>query len=366
MKSGRRVAIVPRRGRRCRLASGAPLDPTSSHFARNAAGCYTLATMHGAHTTSPHDAKPPRPRNQPLPEAAREQPRGLVSVGAGGAGHGRRNSTGRSSSRIGYSACHWCHVMEHESFEDEATAQVMNEHFVCIKVDREERPDLDTIYMNALQVLTREGGGWPLSVFLTPDLTPFYAGTYYPPDDRYAPHRPSFRQLLLAIDDAWTNRRDQISRGRQERRRTTSQNASELAASDSRAVTRLARRMRWRPCGAVSTRRTAASAAPRSSRTRWNSSSCCASHARFNDADRAAHGPASRSTRWPAAACTISSAAASHRYSIDAKWLVPHFEKMLYDNALLTDGLCRSLAGRPRDPFYEQIARETLDYVLRR
>ncbi|HEY1190366.1 MAG TPA: thioredoxin domain-containing protein, partial [Gemmata sp.] len=85
---------------------------------------------------------------------------------------------------IGYSACHWCHVMEHESFEDEATAALMNEHFVCIKVDREERPDLDTIYMTALQVLTREGGGWPLSVFLGPDLRPFFAGTYYPPDDR--------------------------------------------------------------------------------------------------------------------------------------------------------------------------------------
>src|SRR3954468_8514700 len=111
---------------------------------------------------------------------------------------------------IGYSACHWCHVMEHESFEDEATAKEMNENFVCIKVDREERPDLDTIYMNALQVLTREGGGWPLSVFLTPELTPFYAGTYYPPDDRYAPHRPSFKKLLLAIHDAWVNRRDHV------------------------------------------------------------------------------------------------------------------------------------------------------------
>src|SRR3982751_4386728 len=111
---------------------------------------------------------------------------------------------------IGYSACHWCHVMEHESFEDEATAKLMNEHFVCIKVDREERPDLDTIYMNALQVLTREGGGWPLSVFLTPDLTPFYAGTYFPPDDRYAPHRPSFPKLLHAIADAWRTKRDQL------------------------------------------------------------------------------------------------------------------------------------------------------------
>src|SRR5438034_6155337 len=113
---------------------------------------------------------------------------------------------------IGYSACHWCHVMEHESFEDEATARLMNEHFVCIKVDREERPDLDTIYMNALQVLTREGGGWPLSVFLTPDLTPFYAGTYYPPDDRYAAHgRPSFRRLLASIIEAWQTQRDHIN-----------------------------------------------------------------------------------------------------------------------------------------------------------
>src|SRR5437899_1511320 len=113
---------------------------------------------------------------------------------------------------IGYSACHWCHVMEHESFEDEATAKLLNENFVCIKVDREERPDLDTIYMNALQVLTREGGGWPLSVFLTPDLMPFYAGTYYPPDERYAAHgRPSFKRLLLSIADAWKNRRDHVT-----------------------------------------------------------------------------------------------------------------------------------------------------------
>ncbi|HEX4610760.1 MAG TPA: thioredoxin domain-containing protein, partial [Urbifossiella sp.] len=113
---------------------------------------------------------------------------------------------------IGYSACHWCHVMEHESFEDEATAAVLNEHFVCIKVDREERPDLDAIYMSALQVLSRDGGGWPLSVFLAPDLTPFFAGTYYPPDDRYAHHgKPGFRKLLAGILDAWQTRRDRIT-----------------------------------------------------------------------------------------------------------------------------------------------------------
>src|SRR5262249_12559051 len=102
---------------------------------------------------------------------------------------------------VGYSACHWCHVMAHESFADPATAAVMNDHFVNVKVDREERPDLDAIYMTALHAMNREGGGWPLSVWLTPDLKPFYAGTYFPPDDRYAPHRPSFKQLLLAIAD---------------------------------------------------------------------------------------------------------------------------------------------------------------------
>src|SRR5271167_3530098 len=106
---------------------------------------------------------------------------------------------------IGYSACHWCHVMERESFENEEIARLMNEHFVCIKVDREERPDLDQIYMTAVQILTGQGG-WPMSVFLTPDLHPFYGGTYFPPDDRYG--RPGFKRLLLALVDAWKNRQD--------------------------------------------------------------------------------------------------------------------------------------------------------------
>src|SRR5262249_45391727 len=110
---------------------------------------------------------------------------------------------------IGYSACHWCHVMERESFEDEATAGILNRHFVPIKVDREERPDLDTIYMSALQAMTQEGGGWPLSVWLTPDLHPFYAGTYFPPTNRYG--RPGFRTLLEAIAKAWQTRRDDIT-----------------------------------------------------------------------------------------------------------------------------------------------------------
>src|SRR5215468_1451970 len=109
---------------------------------------------------------------------------------------------------IGYSACHWCHVMEHESFEDPEVARILNDHFVSIKVDREERPDLDQIYMTAVQLLTGQGG-WPMSMFLTPDLKPFYGGTYFPPDDRYG--RPSFKRLLMALVDAWQNRRDEVT-----------------------------------------------------------------------------------------------------------------------------------------------------------
>src|SRR5262249_25797528 len=108
---------------------------------------------------------------------------------------------------IGYSACHWCHVMEHESFEDPEVARLLNEHFVSIKVDREERPDLDQVYMTAVQLLTGQGG-WPMSMFLTPSLQPFYGGTYFPPDDRYG--RPSFKRLLQAIIQAWQTQRQEI------------------------------------------------------------------------------------------------------------------------------------------------------------
>src|SRR6516164_829978 len=109
---------------------------------------------------------------------------------------------------IGYSACHWCHVMEHESFEDPEVGRILGEHFISIKVDREERPDLDQIYMTAVQLLTQRGG-WPMSMFLTPDLEPFYGGTYFPPADRYG--MPAFKKLLLALADAWKNRRAQIA-----------------------------------------------------------------------------------------------------------------------------------------------------------
>src|SRR5215208_665943 len=111
---------------------------------------------------------------------------------------------------IGYSACHWCHVMEHESFEDEETARLMNERFVCIKLDREERPDIDSIYMQACQALAGQGG-WPLNVFLTPEQVPFYAGTYFPPEPRGG--LPSWRMVLEAVADAWDQRKDEIRSG---------------------------------------------------------------------------------------------------------------------------------------------------------
>jgi len=109
---------------------------------------------------------------------------------------------------IGYSACHWCHVMAHESFEDPATAAVMNEHFVCVKVDREERPDVDAMCMEACQAMTGSGG-WPLNAFLTPELVPFFAGTYFPPESRQG--MPSWRMVLLAVADAWRDRREEIA-----------------------------------------------------------------------------------------------------------------------------------------------------------
>src|SRR3990172_8560394 len=110
---------------------------------------------------------------------------------------------------IGYAACHWCHVMEHESFEDEAVAEILNQHFVSVKVDREERPDLDEIYMNATILYTRGHGGWPMSVWLMPSGEPFYAGTYFPPEDYYG--RPGFKSVLLGLAQLWREKREDLT-----------------------------------------------------------------------------------------------------------------------------------------------------------
>ena len=263
---------------------------------------------------------------------------------------------------VGYSACHWCHVMEHECFEVDSIAALMNEHFINIKVDREERPDLDQIYMNSHHVLNRgEGGGWPLSVFLTPDLTPFYAGTYFPPDDRYAPQRPSFPKLLVAIANAWATKRSQLFEIGQNVVGYLQQ-SGELAASDSplspKMVTNALRSLK-RSFDAI--------------------------HGGFGQAPKFPH-PTELKLLLRIAVRTNSDeplqmvrlaldkmarggiydqvGGGFARYSVDAHWLVPHFEKMLYDNALLTTAYVEAFQ-HTRDPFYQHIATETLDYVLR-
>ncbi len=261
---------------------------------------------------------------------------------------------------IGYSACHWCHVMEHESFEDEATARLLNDHFVCIKVDREERPDLDAIYMNSLQLLTREGGGWPLSVFLTPDLTPFYAGTYYPPDDRYAAHgKPSFKRLLAGIIEAWQNQRDKIH----EVGRSVAEHLSEtsrLAVGGGLLTDDLLRDARTalqRVFDPVNGGFGFAPKFPHALELRL----LLRIAKRFGD-DTALQMARRTLDRMARGGMYDQIGGGFHRYSVDEKWLVPHFEKMLYDNALLATAYTEAWQ-LTRDPFYRQTATETLEYV---
>jgi uncharacterized protein YyaL (SSP411 family) len=259
---------------------------------------------------------------------------------------------------IGYSACHWCHVMEHESFESESIARRLNEGFVCIKVDREERPDLDQIYMTAVQAMTGRGG-WPMSVFLTPELKPFYGGTYWPPTGRMG--MPGFDQVMEAVLDAWQNRRDQVDR-----------QAGELTADIDRAG-----RMALPP-GELSEKPLQAAEAALERIFDHQ-------HGGFGGAPKFPH-PMDlrlllrrwrRNRREPLmnmVTLTLDRMAAGgiydqlgggfHRYSVDDRWLVPHFEKMLYDNALLSVAYVEAFQATGQAE-YERIARETFDYVLR-
>jgi uncharacterized protein YyaL (SSP411 family) len=263
---------------------------------------------------------------------------------------------------IGYSACHWCHVMEHESFESESTAKLLNEHFVCIKVDREERPDIDTIYMNALQALTREGGGWPLSVFLAPDLTPFHAGTYYPPDNRYSHHgKPSFPNLLMGIVDAWKTKRERIVDvgkqvaeflGNVERFDSDGDLSPDLLGKAFAALRRIHDERHGGFGGAPKF--------PHALELRL------LLRIEKRLADGVALGMVRRTLDAMARGGIYDQLAGGFaRYSVDARWLVPHFEKMLYDNALLVSAYVEAWqhAG---DPFHKQVAIETLEYVMDR
>jgi uncharacterized protein YyaL (SSP411 family) len=252
---------------------------------------------------------------------------------------------------VGYAACHWCHVMEHESFEDEEIARIQNERFVNIKVDREERPDLDAIYMEAVVTLTGHGG-WPLTAFLTPDGEPFYGGTYFPPEPRHG--LPSFRQVLEAVSSAYRERPGDVARS-----------ASQLVASIERAGRR--------PPSSEPLTESLASEAVRGLRTSFDPE--------WGGFGRAPKFPPHsalelllRRGETEMAERTLDGMAAGgmydlvgggfHRYSVDERWLVPHFEKMLYDNALLVPAYLHGwlVTGRER---YREIVEETVDYMLR-
>ena len=230
---------------------------------------------------------------------------------------------------VGYSACHWCHVMERESFEDENTARLMNELFVNVKVDREERPDVDDVYMKAVQMLTGRGG-WPMTVFLTPDGKPFYGGTYFPPVDRHG--LPGFPRLLEAVARAYRDRPDEVARS-VDRILSALEGAEQPRPSDEAPDPSLVRRAAEGLLGAVDRHRGGLGGAPKFPHP--------AVFQLFLRQRRAAP----RSDLLDAVLLTCRRMAQGglydqigggfHRYSVDADWLVPHFEKMLYDNAQL-------------------------------
>jgi uncharacterized protein YyaL (SSP411 family) len=261
---------------------------------------------------------------------------------------------------IGYSACHWCHVMAHESFEDEQVATILNENFVSVKVDREERPDLDQIYMTAVQALTGSGG-WPMSVFLTPEGEPFYGGTYFPPQPRYG--MPSFRQVLEAIAGAWRDRRDELVRsGRrladaveQQSRVPSGGEGKCLNADTLHAAFRILERRFDRRCGG------------------WNGAPKFPQPMALEFLLRYHH-VTGEHRALSMVTQTLEAMARGgmydqlgggfHRYSVDDHWLVPHFERMLYDNAQLARVYLHAWQVTGNE-FFRTITEEILDYVMR-
>ncbi len=278
---------------------------------------------------------------------------------------------------IGYSTCHWCHVMERESFEDEAVAAFLNPHFVCIKVDREERPDVDKIYMTFVQAATGSGG-WPLNVFLTPELKPFFGGTYFPPDNRHG--RPGFLQLLHQIHEVWQTRRGKIAvsaAGIQARLEAAAPGAD---AGDVRLTGDALKSAGDAFKQMFDPRHGGFGGSPKFPQPSLPSLLLrCAK--RFQDEEAA---------RMVLRTCDRMAAGGIHdqlgggfaRYSVDAEWLVPHFEKMLYDQAQLAqlyldahlvaqnlEGTASSVpknSGQRRSAaLHAATARDILDYVLR-
>ncbi len=259
---------------------------------------------------------------------------------------------------IGYSACHWCHVMEHESFEDEEIARLMNENFICIKVDREERPDLDTIYMNAVQMMTG-GGGWPMTMFLTPELKPFYGGTYFPPTDRQG--MPGFPRILMGVSDAYKTKRGEITQSANAITAELKKAGSFRASSDLLTADLL----------------TQAYVTMSKSFDRVNGGFGNAPkfppsmslmfllryHKRTGSVD-ALEMVETTLQKMASGGMYDHLGGGFARYSVDAHWLVPHFEKMLYDNALLSRIYLYAYQATGK-PEYRRVAEETFEYVIR-
>lgn len=260
---------------------------------------------------------------------------------------------------IGYAACHWCHVMEHESFEDAATAEILNRNFVCIKVDREERSDLDSIYMQAVVAMTGHGG-WPMSVWLNPQREPFYGGTYFPPERRHG--MPGFKELLRNLAEAWQQRRGEL----QENARAMLEHLRSPAAAGGaagalpdagllpQALQAVLQSFDWSNGGW--------GAAPKFPQP-MTIEFLLRQHAR--SADPLALEMAERTLQAMAAGGMYDQLGGGfHRYAVDDHWLVPHFEKMLYDNAQLARVYLHAFQVTGK-PLYKRIVEETCDYLLR-
>jgi uncharacterized protein len=260
---------------------------------------------------------------------------------------------------VGYSACHWCHVMAHESFEHEPTAQMMNELFVNIKVDREERPDVDNIYMQAVQMLTGHGG-WPMTVFLLPDGRPFYGGTYYPLEPRMG--MPSFRQILAGVHDAYVNRRDEVEQAAGNLHQALDRSIMGIGGDEeglnedllAAAVSGFAQSFDQANGGFEG--------APKFPQP-MNLEFLLRAYVRTGD-ENTLHIVTHTLRKMARGGIYDQVGGGFARYSVDALWLVPHFEKMLYDNAQLSRLYLHAwqVTG---DDFFRQIAEEVYDYVLR-
>jgi hypothetical protein len=261
---------------------------------------------------------------------------------------------------VGYSACHWCHVMAHESFDSPETARLMNDWFINIKVDREERPDLDQIYQGVVQLMG-QGGGWPLTVFLTPDLKPFYGGTYFPPQDKYG--RPGFPRLLASLHDAWVNKQDEVQR----QAGLFEEGLGELAAYGLDAtpgtltaedVVSMGRRMSQQ----VDPVYGGFGGAPKFPNP-MNLALMLRAWRRGGGAPLK-DGVFRTLERMALGGIYDQLGGGFHRYSVDERWLVPHFEKMLYDNAQLLHLYAEAQQVEPR-PLWRKVVEETVEYVRR-